>query len=277
MKIGITGSSGMIGTYLTYKFEEQNVQVVRLTRSITSDEIKDLDVIINLAGANINRRWTKKGKKQIYDSRIITTRRLVNSINALDSKPKLLISTSATGFYKSFTNSNDVKQQSETNYLSGDNFLHEVCDNWEQEAKMVKDTRLVIVRLGVVLSRDGGVLKKLLLPAKFGIGAWFGKGDQKISWICMPDIYSAIKTFIENENYSGAYNLTSPKTITLKNLVNYTLKKKINIKLSIPKIFAKLAMGESSSLILESQEIIPLRLLESGYVFNCEDLNSSNL
>ena len=164
MKIAISGASGFIGKRLSAFLELQGHQIVPLGRAMFRDNMSDqliarlsqCEVVINLAGATINRRWTTEYKKELYNSRINVTRRLVQTINSLEQKPQLFISASAVGYYPTEGCHDDYSQE------RGEGFLSDLCCRWEAEAaKVHTDTRLVITRFGVVLSPDGGAFKEL--------------------------------------------------------------------------------------------------------------------
>ena len=174
MRIAISGNSGFIGQHLTEFLSAGGDVVVPLKhamfRSRSDEKLKQAltgcDVVINLAGATINQRWTRKAKRKIMNSRIYTTRRLVSIINEMEVKPKVFISASAVGIYPD----NGIYSESSTSVGTG--FLSDVCIRWEDEAqKLSRDIRLVVVRFGVVLSKDGGALPKMLLPFRFFVGA----------------------------------------------------------------------------------------------------------
>ena len=217
MKIAISGNSGFIGRHLTDFFSDRGDVVVPLKHSMfrlkTDDKLKEAligcDVVINLAGTTINQRWTSKAKRKIKNSRVYTTRRLVSILNEMPVKPKLFISASAVGIYP------DKGIYSETSTSEGTGFLADVCIRWEEEAqKLSRDIRLVVARFGVVLSKDGGALPKMLLPFRFFVGGKIASGKQGFSWIHIDDVLYAIQFIIEHEDLSGVVNLVSPQPLT---------------------------------------------------------------
>lgn len=203
MKIAISGNSGFIGQHLTDFFSGRGDVIVPLKHSMfllgNDDKLKEAltgcDVVINLAGTTINQRWTSKAKREIRNSRVCTTRRLVSIINEMPVKPDLFISASAVGIYP------DKGIYSETSTSEGSGFLAEVCIRWEEEAqKLSRDVRLVITRFGVVLSNDGGALPKMLLPFRFFVGGKIASGKQGFSWIHIEDVLNAIRFVIEHKD-----------------------------------------------------------------------------
>ena len=209
----ITGANGFVGTNLSGFFTNLGFNVLSINRDdLTNKEtleekINQSDIIINLAGANIIKRWSSEYKKELYSSRIDTTKKIVNAINKSDSASKLLISTSAVGIY------DNKKTYDEYNAEFSDDFLSVLCQDWEEEAKKAS-CRVVVFRFGIVLGKDGGALEQMLLPFKFYLGGPIGSGSQAFSFIHMKDLISAFKYAIDNDTLHDAYNLcaTIPTT-----------------------------------------------------------------
>jgi len=262
--VGITGSSGFIGGNIIRHLRECGYTTVPLTRGFTLELAGKCDIIINLAGASINRRWTNSYKEIIKKSRIETTRRVVDAIK-MSTRVKLLISTSAVGIYKFGTNHTNT----ETDAVYGDDFLAELCKEWEKEAQNAKRyTRVVIARLGLVMSESTGALQKMILPAKYGIAATVGGGRQIISWIMLEDLLRAICHIIENESLSGPVNMTAPNPLSNRDLTSIIANKERSfLKLRIPEFFFRLIMGEASVVITKGQIVIPEKLEKSGFIF----------
>lgn len=230
--------------------------------------LSDCKVIINLAGATINRRWTEKAKWEIMHSRIDFTHRLVSVINQMPVKPLLFISTSAVGIYPS------QGVHDEDSPVKGSGFLYEVCSRWEEEAKLIStNTRLVIMRLGLVLSNDGGVLPRIVLPFRFFAGAKTGTGKQGLSWIHIEDVAHAIEFMITNRELTGVVNLVSPQPTTHDELIK-TLSEVLKRPawLTVPDFILSLLYGEGKELAIDGQQVYPTRLLSADYVFNYSDL-----
>ena len=273
--IGITGASGFIGTSLTLYLEEQGYTVRPLNRGFTLADVDDCDIIINLAGASINRRWSNSAKKLIRESRIETTKRLVGFLNkSVSKRTSLLISTSAIGIYPSSKSKsktdNDHKTYDEYSPELGDDFLAQICIDWENEAlKANSKIRVVIARFGVVLSNKGGALPKMSLPFKFGLAGTIGNGQQPFSWIALEDLSRAFAFLIEKEELSGFFNLTSPNPVNNDQLTKTLAKHyKCAIKFKIPSFLFKAAYGEASTLFTDGQRVLPKRLIENGFLFN---------
>ncbi len=271
--IGITGASGFIGTSLTLYLDKQEYTVKSLNRGFTPADVDDCDIIINLAGASINRRWSSSAKEQIRESRIETTKRLVGFLNCSGSKrTSLLISASAIGIYPTSISKTDIDHKAYDEYSPerGDDFLAQTCIDWENEAlKANSKIRVVIARFGVVLSNKGGALPKMSLPFKFGVAGTIGNGKQPFSWIALDDLSRAFAFLIEKEELSGVFNFTSPNPVNNSELTQTLASHyKCPIKLKIPAFIFKAAYGEASALFTDGQRVLPKRLIENGYLFN---------
>ena len=238
----------------------------------TNEKLKEAlsgcDVVINLAGTTINQRWTGRAKRKIKNSRVYTTRRLVSIINEMPVKPQLFISASAVGIYP------DEGIYSETSTSEGTGFLADVCIHWEEEAqKLSRDVRLVIARFGVVLSKDGGALPKMLLPFRFFVGGKIASGKQGFSWIHIDDVLYALQFIIDHDELSGVINLVAPQPLTNRAFAKATAEVMHRPAwLTIPgKIFHYL-YGEGEELLTKGQQAYPARLLSAGYVFRYSDI-----
>lgn len=276
MRIAISGSSGFIGRHLTEFFSVGGNVVVPLEhsmfRSTSNEKLKEAlegcDVVINLAGKTINQRWTDKAKRKIMNSRIYTTRRLVSLINEMPVKPRLFISASAVGIYP------DEGIYSESTTSEGTGFLADVCSHWEDEAqKLSRDVRLVITRFGVVLSKDGGALPKMLLPFRFFMGGKIASGKQGFSWIHIDDVMHAFQFIMDHEEMSGIVNMVAPQPLTNQSFTKAVAEVLHRPSwLTIPaKIFYYL-YGEGEDLLVKGQQAFPARLLSAGYVFRYSDV-----
>lgn len=270
LNIAISGATGFIGSNLVHHFSKLGYNMLPITRKhISTDNNKDLknilaksQIVINLAGAPINRLWTKSYKKELYDSRMLSTRKIVNTIDQLTQKPQLLISTSAIGYYPSIGCSDE-------NSSRGDGFLSRLCEDWENEAKKVDDNvRLVIARLGVVLSHNGGAFKQMSLSTKFKIASTIGDANHLLSWISIEDLVSIVECFVKNSDIRGTVNVVSPSSISNEDMLSHIARHyKCLVKLRIPSFVARLALGESANFIINSPHVVPKKLIEFGYVF----------
>ena len=275
MRIAISGSTGFIGKRLSKSFIENNWEVLPITRqdiSLSAKElsrkIENVDIIINLAGAPIAARWTDEYKKTIVSSRIFTTQKIVSAINLLKDKPKLFISTSAIGIY------NNVDIHTENSLKFENDFLSNLCQDWEMEANKAEITT-VILRFSVVLDNNEGALPKMLLPFKLGVGGKIGNGTQHFSWISIDDLISAFFFIINKENITGVFNLAAPEPTN-----NIELTKEIAKALKRPSFFTvplfalKLLYGEGANIIANGQAVLPEKLLQNGFVFKYPTLKS---
>lgn len=276
MTIAISGNSGFIGQHLTEFLSAGGNTIVPLEhsmfRSRSNDKLREAlngcDVVINLAGATINQRWTDKAKRKIMNSRVYTTRRLVSIINEMPLKPQLFISASAVGIYPD----NGIYSESSTS--EGTGFLAEVCSHWEDEAqKLSRDVRLVITRFGVVLSKDGGALPKMLLPFRFFLGGKIASGKQGFSWIHIQDVLHAFQFIIDHKELSGVVNLVAPQPLTNRAFTNATAEVMHRPAwLTIPGRIFRYLYGEGGELLTKGQQAYPARLLSAGYVFRYSDI-----
>lgn len=261
--VGITGASGFIGKNLSQHLELCGFKVISLKRGFSVDELQKCNIIINLAGSTINKRWSKSYKKKILESRLNTTKKITSYIKE-NNNISLLINASAVGIYSAESKLfND-----EYNNLLGNDFLATVCKEWEKEALSVKEEcRVAIIRLGVVLSKKGGALPKMTLPARFGIATILGDGNQIISWVMLEDLLRAIDYIIES-NLKDIINICAPNPITNRELTKEIAKHYNSLfTIRIPAFFIKLILGSSSSVILKGQYVVSKKLKESNFRF----------
>jgi hypothetical protein len=273
INVGITGASGLIGRHLTKALIDNEYTVIPLGRGFDAGSVKNCDIIINLAGANIGKRWTKKYKNEIWSSRINTTKKLSEILNDLFQhessigikRDRMLISASATGIYKS--DSDQIF--TEKSYKYGGDFLAELCKAWEEEAMRSKGSaRVAIVRFGLVMTKEGGTLPKMILPSKFGVKIIFGTGNQKISWISLEDLIRGIVFIIENR-LEGPFNFTAPGSLTYSALADIISNRyKTFIKIKIPDLILGIILKDGSKVVTSGQVTYPERLIENGFKFN---------
>ncbi len=295
-KILITGATGLIGRELcktlSSRGDELTIFSTNVERAKTilpfakevitwKDYEKDYstyfegkDAVIHLAGASVaGKRWTTNYKNEIYDSRINTTRNLVSSIALCKDKPKVFISASAIGFYGEGGNSILTEASP-----SGKNFLSNVCMEWEKASGRLEtfNVRRAIVRTGIVLSTHDGALKKMLLPFQFYLGGQLGSGRQWFSWVHIADIISLYLFLLDNQKLKGIFNAVSPQPVQMKTFAD-TLGKVLHKPsiFSVPKFVLRLVMGESASAILASQKVKPEALLQVGFKFKYENLETT--
>lgn len=305
MKILITGGSGFLGTALTQSLKTHGVQgdtasVTWVSRSVEKEKTKNIaddvisyddlastnetyDVIINLAGAGIaDSRWTDARKQELFDSRLKPTQAVIDYIERIGNKPKLLISGSAIGWY-GIQKENDPTALDETSPMTKTDFAHEICEAWEQLALTAQDAvtdtvtdavPVAIVRTGVVIAPEGGMVGRLITPFKMGTGGKLGNGQQIMSWISRTDWVRAV-IFIIEQNLTHTlpteqiYNLTNPTPISnaaFTDAMGTWLHRPT--LMTLPAFVVKTMFGEMSTLLLDGQRVVPTALLDKGFEFN---------
>lgn len=291
MKVLITGASGLIGSALQKSFREKGWELLLASRKEPkSDEdvkwdiedgfaepelLEGLDAVVHLAGEGISAlRWTDEKKKAIRESRVLGTRSVVEAISKLTKKPKVLIAASAIGFYGD--RGDEVMTETST---AGKTFLAEVSKEWEAESRRAEDSgiRTVLLRTGIVLSKDGGALGTMLTPFKFGVGGIIGSGKQWMSWISLDDHIAIINYAIENESLRGAVNAVSPNPVTNEEFTT-TLGEVLYRPtfLPLPEFAVNLVLGEmGDALLLASTRVEPRRLEDIGFKFQYPDLKKA--
>lgn len=288
MKIIITGATGFVGKALCQKLKD-NYEVIALTRNTEKaksilgskiktvfwdsqnigqwkNELEDAFCVINLAGENVSGRWTKQKKLAIIHSRLASTSAIAEAIKQAKNKPKILIQASAMAFYGS-RGSIEADEKSP----NGDGFLAHLCYDWERAIEPVTNlgVRCAILRIGLVLGKNEGVLPKLILPFKFYAGGYIGSGEQYLSWISIQDLVSAVEFLIKNDNCCGPYNLSAPEPVKLKEFCRILGKIiKRPCWTIIPAFISRLFFGEmAEELLLASYKIRPKKLLQAGFNF----------
>ncbi len=268
MKIVICGMSGFVGSALRAYFLQRSDTVVGLSiRTVTSvdkivETIDNADVVINLSGANILGRWSESYKNILRQSRLESTDKLATAISACSNPPSTFINASAVGIY------DGDHQHTEASEFFADDFLATLVMDWEKAAFAVPKTRVCVMRFGVVLGKDGGAMQKMLPPFKMGLGGKMGDGTQMVSWIHLDDLVRACAFLIDHANLNGAVNFTAPHPLS-----NASQTKIIGNVLHRPTFFTlpawlvKLAFGEGSSVMLDSKEVYPEKLLKNGFEF----------
>ena len=274
--IAISGASGFVGSSLNKYFSNLNYKVISISRDVLNNQeklnevISSSDIIINLAGANIINRWSESYKKLLYSSRIDTTSKIVNTINTITNKPKLLISTSAVGIYD-----NKSTYDEKGNYSN--DFLSNLCQDWEKEALKAKNesTKVSIFRFGIIMGKDGGALQKMISPFKLGVGGVIGSGNQAFSFIHIEDLLNAYKFVIENE-YEEVFNLTAPVPTTNKGLTK-ALGKTLNrpTLFPVPEFVLNLIFSEGARVLTDGQSAIPQKLLDLGFEFKFKNIEDT--
>lgn len=286
-KILITGASGFIGKALIKHFLAKGYIVNTLTRKMIANleinsfvwnpelnqidlkSFENVDVIINLAGENVGeQRWTRARKKAIIDSRIKSTSLLYNSIQKLEKKPSCFINASAIGIYG---RDSGLEIQNESSPF-GSGFLSEVTQLWENEADKIEylGIRLIKLRIGVVLSLEGGALPKIYETIKFGIGSGLGSGNQGMSWIHLDDLCQLVIFCIENQIISGPINAVGPNPISNKDFMHQIAK--INHKLfflpNVPSFVLYLILGELADIVVGGNYVSSKKIETFGFKYD---------
>jgi len=286
----IAGGSGLIGNRLTEYLSSDNYNFHILTRSKKPDRknikffewntgektmdfaaFEGVDTVINLAGAGIaDKRWTAERKKIILDSRLDSIHTLEKAIKDAKLKLNLYIGASAVGYY----GDQGDKLLTEKD-LPGTGFLAEVTEKWESETRRLGElfTRQTTMRIGIVLSSQGGALKEILKPAALGSYGYFGDGKAYYSWIHIDDICKIMEQHIADDSYSGIYNATAPAPITIKQLVKAVKAAKggFGIVMPVPVIALKLVLGEMTQMLTDSMRVLPKRLIAEGFEWQFTD------
>jgi uncharacterized protein (TIGR01777 family) len=288
MRIAISGASGLVGTALAARLESRNDTVIRLVRHKNMDDGKHvywnpissevgpgldgLDAFFHLAGENIAAaRWTAARKRKILDSRVQGTKLLVEHFNALPNPPKVFLCASAIGFY-----GNRGNEWVDETSPAGEGFLSEVCQAWEDTANGAAsaETRVICLRLGIVLSRKGGALAKMLPLFKLGLGGVLGSGKQYMSWITLDDLIEALLHVISRNDISGPVNCVSSTPVTNREFTQ-ALGKVLHRPaiLPAPGFALRMALGEmAQDLLLDGVRVKPGVLESTGFGFLAEDI-----
>ena len=288
MNILLTGGTGLIGSEFIRQYSREHEftvvsrdatkaksklgDSVKIVENVSS--IENFDAVINLAGEPIaDKRWTDTQKKKICNSRWDITSELVSKINSCDAPPSIFLSGSAIGYYGSQGDKLVTEDTAPHN-----EFTHGLCAKWEAIAQSVDQakTRVATLRTGVVLTEKGGALGKMALPFKLGAGGTLGSGSQYLAWIHLQDMVRAISFLLENSACSGAFNLTAPEPVTNKEF-SKALAKSLNrpCLFNVPGFVMKVAMGESSTMILEGQRVIPQKLTTAGFSFEFPSIDEA--
>ncbi len=291
MRILITGGSGFIGQRLCAKLDAAGHQLLVVSRNpdrareslpsgadvrATVEDFADAapEAVINLAGEPIAEgRWTEAKKRRIIDSRVDTTRAVVELCGALESPPKVLVSASALGYYGDQGDA-DVTEETEPH----DEFLHRICEQWESEARKgeAHGVRVAIPRIGLVLDAGGGMLKKMAPAFKFGLGGRLGDGQQYMPWIHREDMVRILEFLLFRDDCDGAFNASAPNPVTnaefTKTLASHLSRPAL---IPAPKIALKIALGEMSHMLLTGAKMLPARLEKAGFEFRYPTLDDA--
>lgn len=293
-KVLITGGSGLIGEHLIPKLKADGFEVAILSRSrkgnppvktylwvIEKQEIEegafdDVNHIIHLAGANLGeKRWSEKRKQLLVDSRAKTAGFLFQKFNETGKKLKTYVSASAIGYYGSITSEKIFSEDDP----AADDFLGKLCSEWEKSADLFAhlSDRVVKLRTGVVLSRKGGALERMIKPIKAGIGSPLGNGKQYMPWIHIEDLGDIYLKTLKDKSVQGSYNAVSPDHTTNEEMtkaIAHTLNKRIWLP-NVPAFLLKILFGEMSDIILKGSRISADKILKAGFNFKFGELNQA--
>jgi uncharacterized protein len=271
MQVSISGATGFIGKELIRKFSNEGWTFNIIDRhafalpdeEFCSKKIEGSDVVINLAGANISRRWSEAYKKELIDSRILTTRKIANAIIHTKKRPALFISNSGIGIYT------QTGCHTEESPDLADDFMGNLCKDWEKEAFSAKgDTRVVVSRTGIVLGDTGGAMKTMFPIFNYGLGGMIGTGRQAFSWIHIADLVNAYNFVIENKNINGIINAVAPNPVTNKYFTK-TFGKVLRQPaiMKVPVFALKMVYGEGAEALASGQTVLPEKLLRNNFEF----------
>jgi uncharacterized protein (TIGR01777 family) len=293
MRVIITGGTGLIGRKTTDLLATAGHEVVVLSRK--PDRVRDLPsgaraqgwdarsgegwsdlvnantVIVNLAGQNLfNWRWTKKHKARVVESRMEAARAVVDAIRRSRRTPRLVIQASAVGYY------GDRRDEELSEFAQpGEGFLPDLARQWEKAIPVAVPGRRVFLRLGVVLSRNGGAFPKLLLGSRTGVGN-FGTGQQWVPWVHEDDVASAVRFLMLNDIAAGPFNVVAPEAVTMREFMRTLAKvRKLPAPMPVPAFALKLTMGQMSQMLLDSQRVVPRKLLDAGFEFRHDSLEDA--
>ena len=295
MKILITGATGLVGQEIVSLCHQLDIDVNYLTTSkdkimsesnyqgyywnpkigeIDTDCFKGVEVIVNLAGATVAKKWTASYKKEILESRTHTTSLIFDSLKSITNSVHHVISASAIGIYPdSFQNyyMEDAKERDK-------GFLGQVVSSWEDTVTQFSELgiKVSLLRIGLVLSSKGGAFLKLVQPIRYGVGAFFGKGEQWQSWIHVEDL-ARMFVYVMQKELKGVFNAVSPNPVSNKKLIN-TIAARLGRRIllpNIPRLAMRLVLGEMHILLFSSQRVCCNKLLETGFVFKHDNIASA--
>lgn len=292
-RVLITGGSGLIGSHLTRLFLKKGYQVVHVGRSQRKDKVpvftwniekqilderalEGVDAIVHLAGAGIaDKPWTKRRKQEILGSRTRSTSLLFKALKEYPNQVKVIICASAIGYY-GFGGSNKIFDE---NSRAGDDFLANVVKAWEAEADKIQalGIRTVKIRIGIVLTAEGGALKEIAKPIQWGLGAPLGNGTQMMSWVHIEDLCRMFLFALENENMQGVFNGVSPDPVTNRELtkaVAQALGKKLWLP-PVPGFMLKLLLGEKANLVLKGSRVSAHKIMNAGFTFQFPEIRKA--
>jgi uncharacterized protein len=293
MHVTVTGATGLIGPHVIGALQQRGAEVSVLTRDAERaskrlgeaglapveafdwdllqepapvQALEGRDAVVHLAGENVAQRWSASAKQAIRESRVTGTRNLLAGLRAAENAPGTLVSSSAIGYYGA-----RGEEPLDEEAPPGSDFLAEVCVEWEREAEKASSElgmRVVLVRTGVVLDKNGGALEKMLPPFRVGVGGPVAGGRQFISWIHRDDVVGMIVTALEDDRWSGPVNATSPEPLNNRDF-SHALGRALHrpALLPVPGIALQLLYGEMAEIVTEGARVVPAKPLVLGYEF----------
>lgn len=287
MHILVTGGTGFIGQALLPALRERGATLTVLTRQSLSDsadvqyisDLEDLrgpvDAVINLAGASLaDKRWNDAYKRELRHSRLYTTEMIGKALRRIGATPAVFLNASAIGYY----GPRDDQELNESE-APGEGFAAQLCQDWESAAREAcpQETRLCLLRLGVVFDRDGGAYPRMAMPFRFGLGNWIGDGSQWLSWVHRQDVVGGMLFLLDHESLSGPFNLTAPTPVTSKGFCEaMQQQRRILLSLPVPASLMRMAMGEmAEELLITGQRVVPAKLEGAGFVFAYGSITSA--
>ncbi len=290
MRILLTGGTGFIGSHLIKYYLAQGAELTVVSRTARMNKdtglrymtwsqlstayksLEGLDAIIHIAGESINQRWSDAAKARILNSRLESTRQIAALVERLEHKPKVVINGSGMSIY----GSSEVDTFTEESPARITDYLAQVVEAWEAAADQIKDTRVVKLRIGIVLGMDGGAFPKMIMPYRLMVGGKIGNGSQWFSWIHIEDMIRIVDYCIIHPKLSGPVNCTAPNPVTndrFGHLVGKVMQRPH--WLPVPAIVFKLLFGEMSMLLLQGQKVVPKKLQAAGFVFRYPHLEGA--
>jgi len=293
MRVTVTGATGLIGPHVIGALQQRGAQVSVLTRDAErarkhldqaglapveafdwdllsepapAQALEGRDAVVHLAGENVAQRWSASAKQAIRESRVTGTRNLLAGLRAAENAPGTLVSSSAIGYYGA-----RGEEPLDEEAPPGSDFLAEVCVEWEREAEKASaelGMRVVLVRTGVVLDKNGGALEKMLPPFRLGVGGPVAGGRQFISWIHRDDVVGMIVTALEDDRWSGPVNATAPEPLSNRDFSD-ALGRALHrpALLPVPGIALQLLYGEMAEIVTQGARVVPAKPLVLGYEF----------
>ena len=284
MKVLLAGGTGFIGQKLGQALVKAGYDVLVVTRGVSKSKMaypcellswKELggvhvDVVINLAGANINQPWSKNAKAEIWKSRVDSSQKI---LSGLSQNPKIWINASAIGYYGSSLDEEKLETSSPS--CQKNDFLSELCVAWENSVPQTAEFRSVIFRIGLVLGKGGGALKAILPPARNGYGSALGSGHQWMSWIAIEDLVALFVWALENDHVRGVYNAVAPGVITNREFMKSLCHQlgRWCLPMAVPAFVLRILLGSRASLVLGSQKVSASKILSQGFEFQFSNLN----